>query len=68
MLLDQEQEFKGYRFKTSQSGRIDHFWRDAFMEIEKELSAPPAELKRLVKISDSLPPLLSLVSPPPRML
>ena len=36
------------------------------MEIEKELSAPPAELKRLVKISDSLPPLLSLVSPPPR--
>ena len=28
---------------------------DAFKEIEKELSAPPAELKRLVKISASLP-------------
>ena len=36
-------------------GRIDHFWRDAFKEIEKELSAPPAELQRLVKISASLP-------------
>ena len=28
---------------------------DAFKEIEKELSAPPADLKRLVKISASLP-------------
>ena len=38
-----------------QSGRIDHFLRDAFKEIVKEVSAPPAELKRLVKISASLP-------------